>query len=186
MVAKFGTSGLRGLASELTGVPSALYTTAFCRHPHCKRQGPDGGTPFWLDRIFAPSSPEIAATCMGAIAAEGFKPVDCGTVPTPALARYGLELGAASLMVTGSHIPADRNGIKFYLPEGEISKIDEFGPLRTGHKSSMEQSFPSTAAGEDHAEATKTLFLGRLKQLLPPDALLGHARGCVSALNRRS
>ncbi|MGO7770887.1 hypothetical protein ACC736_39275, partial [Rhizobium ruizarguesonis] len=28
-------------------------------------------------------------------------------------------------MVTGSHIPADRNGIKFYLPDGEIDKSDE-------------------------------------------------------------
>jgi phosphomannomutase len=28
-------------------------------------------------------------------------------------------------MVTGSHIPFDRNGLKFYLPHGEISKEDE-------------------------------------------------------------
>jgi phosphomannomutase len=28
-------------------------------------------------------------------------------------------------MVTGSHIPADRNGLKFYIPSGEISKADE-------------------------------------------------------------
>jgi phosphomannomutase len=27
--------------------------------------------------------------------------------------------------VTGSHIPADRNGLKFYLPGGEIAKSDE-------------------------------------------------------------
>jgi phosphomannomutase len=27
--------------------------------------------------------------------------------------------------VTGSHIPAERNGLKFYLPSGEISKDDE-------------------------------------------------------------
>lgn len=29
-------------------------------------------------------------------------------------------------MVTGSHIPADRNGIKFYRPDGEVLKEDEF------------------------------------------------------------
>jgi len=28
-------------------------------------------------------------------------------------------------MVTGSHIPADRNGLKFYVPGGEITKEDE-------------------------------------------------------------
>jgi phosphomannomutase len=30
-------------------------------------------------------------------------------------------------MVTGSHIPDDRNGIKFNLPTGEILKRDEEG-----------------------------------------------------------
>jgi phosphomannomutase len=30
-------------------------------------------------------------------------------------------------MVTGSHIPDDRNGIKFYRPDGEILKQDEIG-----------------------------------------------------------
>jgi phosphomannomutase len=30
-------------------------------------------------------------------------------------------------MVTGSHIPADRNGIKFYRPKGEVLKEDEAG-----------------------------------------------------------
>ena len=28
-------------------------------------------------------------------------------------------------MITGSHIPFDRNGLKFYRPDGEISKSDE-------------------------------------------------------------
>jgi phosphomannomutase len=32
-------------------------------------------------------------------------------------------------MVTGSHIPADRNGLKFYVPGGEIGKADEVAIL---------------------------------------------------------
>jgi len=36
-----------------------------------------------------------------------------------------MQAGAGAVMVTGSHIPADRNGLKFYLPHGEISKADE-------------------------------------------------------------
>ena len=35
--------------------------------------------------------------------------------------------GLASIMVTGSHIPDDRNGIKFNRPAGEILKEDEAG-----------------------------------------------------------
>ncbi len=49
----------------------------------------------------------------------------CGRVPTPALALAGLARVVPSIMVTGSHIPFDRNGIKFYTPRGEISKQDE-------------------------------------------------------------
>ena len=36
-----------------------------------------------------------------------------------------MEAGAAAVMITGSHIPADRNGLKFYTPAGEISKAQE-------------------------------------------------------------
>jgi phosphomannomutase len=52
-------------------------------------------------------------------------PVDCGHLPSPAIALYGLREHIPSIMVTGSHIPDDRNGIKFNTPEGEILKADE-------------------------------------------------------------
>jgi len=55
----------------------------------------------------------------------GCEPVNCGFIPTPAVAAYAMNLNAASIMVTGSHIPDDRNGIKFYKPAGEILKSDE-------------------------------------------------------------
>src|SRR6185312_3990828 len=57
----------------------------------------------------------------------GFAALDCGELPTPALALAALTLGAPAVMVTGSHIPADRNGLKFYLGSGEITKADETG-----------------------------------------------------------
>jgi phosphomannomutase len=49
----------------------------------------------------------------------------CGAVPTPALALGAMSAGAAAVMITGSHIPADRNGLKFYTPAGEITKAHE-------------------------------------------------------------
>ena len=56
--------------------------------------------------------------------------VGCGVVPTPALALEAARRGAAAVMVTGSHIPFDRNGLKFYRPGGEeIGKGDEAGIL---------------------------------------------------------
>jgi phosphomannomutase len=55
----------------------------------------------------------------------GFNVVDCGELPTPALAGFAWASQSAALMVTGSHIPADRNGIKFFLQDAEIGKPDE-------------------------------------------------------------
>lgn len=48
-----------------------------------------------------------------------------GVLPTPALAYSAQEDKIPAIMVTGSHIPFDRNGIKFYRLDGEISKEDE-------------------------------------------------------------
>ncbi|MFD2648863.1 phosphomannomutase [Devosia albogilva] len=122
---KFGTSGLRGLVSDLQGQPARRYMAAFLRHLRETGQLEQGKV--LVGRDLRPSSPAIAEDCIAAIAAEGFEPVDCGAVPTPALALEALAPGAAAVMVTGSHIPADRNGLKFYTPAGEITKQDETG-----------------------------------------------------------
>tara|TARA_B110000908_G_C10080263_1_gene369255 strand:+ start:225 stop:437 length:213 start_codon:yes stop_codon:yes gene_type:complete len=62
---------------------------------------------------------------MDACRAAGLAVTDCGDLPTPALALAAIGARAAAVMVTGSHVPADRNGLKFYTPDGEITKIDE-------------------------------------------------------------
>lgn len=118
MPPKFGTSGLRGLVSELSDGLCASYVRAFLQIT------PHSGS-LMIGRDLRPSSGRIAAAVAAAAAAEGLTPVDCGALPTPALALAAMEAGAPSVMVTGSHIPADRNGLKFYTPKGEITKADE-------------------------------------------------------------
>ena len=121
---KFGTSGLRGLVSEMPDAVCEAYAAAFVDHlrrtglpPHEVLAGRD----------LRPSSPRIAAACLRALRARGVRAIDCGVVPTPALALEAARRGAAAVMVTGSHIPFDRNGIKFYRADGEINKADEAG-----------------------------------------------------------
>lgn len=118
MAPKFGTSGLRGLVTELTDDLVADYTRAFLAA--C----PHNGTLF-LGWDLRPSSPDIADAVAAAAMADCVNVVRVGPVPTPALALVSMAGRAAAVMVTGSHIPADRNGLKFYLPTGEISKADE-------------------------------------------------------------
>lgn len=115
---KFGTSGLRGLVTELTPDLVADHVRAFLAS--C----PTGGA-LWVGRDLRPSSPALAQVVLETARAEGFETVDCGAVPTPALALAAMGAGAAAVMATGSHIPADRNGLKFYTPHGEIDKAQE-------------------------------------------------------------
>jgi len=121
---KFGTSGLRGLADELNGLPAYAYSLAFVGM--LSEAGKlHRGDKVFVGRDLRPSSPDIAALCMAAIEDGGFQPVDCGVLPTPALSNYAISQQAPSIMVTGSHIPDDRNGLKFYRADGEIDKNDE-------------------------------------------------------------
>lgn len=118
MAPKFGTSGLRGLVTELTQKLVADHVRAFLHA--CPT-----GTGLFVGRDLRPSSPALAQGVIDTARAEGVAVTDCGDVPTPALALAAMGAGAAAVMVTGSHIPADRNGLKFYVPEGEITKADE-------------------------------------------------------------
>jgi len=178
MTVKFGTSGLRGLSTDLVGSVSALYCTAFVRHMLATGTL-KAGSPVVIGRDFRPSSPEIAGTIMAALKRQGLEPIDCGTIPTPALALYGASIGAAGIMVTGSHIPADRNGIKFYRPDGEINKSDEEAITRLAVElaSDPDANRVETGSGADReAEATK-LFIERNIGILPADALTGRRIG---------
>jgi phosphomannomutase len=110
----------------MTDPVCAAWTSAFLRHLA------GSGVPLsavLVGRDRRPSSPRIAAACAAAIAAEGLTVLDAGVVPTPALALAAAERGVPAVMVTGSHIPFDRNGLKLYRPEGEITKGDEAGIL---------------------------------------------------------
>lgn len=118
MAPKFGTSGLRGLVVELTKASVSDHVNAFA--VSC-----DLGGTLWIGEDLRPSSPAIAAMVETAALAAGLDVVRAGAVPTPALALAAQKARGGAIMITGSHIPADRNGLKFYTLAGEIAKADE-------------------------------------------------------------
>lgn len=115
----FGTSGARGLVADMSDALCYTYATAFLQSVA------GAADKVLVGHDLRPSSPRIAAACAAAIRDSGRQLVYAGALPTPALAFYAAQLGAPAMVVTGSHIPFDRNGIKFYRAEGEISKADE-------------------------------------------------------------
>lgn len=125
----FGTSGARGLASDMTDEVCFAYTTAFLQYlegtGELERSGIIG-----VGGDLRPSTERIMKAVAKAIDHKGYVPQNCGRLPSPALAHYGLVKRIPTVMVTGSHIPSERNGIKYTKCAGEILKQDELGIRR--------------------------------------------------------
>jgi len=122
----FGTSGARGLARAMTDRVCYGYTLGFLQYLRARGDLRAGGE-VGIAGDRRPSTGRIMQACARAVVAFGCRPLNAGIIPTPALAAFGIAESIPTLMVTGSHIPEDRNGIKFNKPTGEILKDDEEG-----------------------------------------------------------
>lgn len=170
---KFGTSGLRGLVTELVGLPSRAYALGFVRHALSLASQT---REVLVGRDLRSSSPAIAQDCRVAIRQAGLTAVDCGAVPTPALALEAIRRGCPAIMVTGSHIPDDRNGLKFYLPQGEISKVDEaaIAAQVASLDDTVLESLARAAVAEDvQCSSVNSAYIGRYVDVFGSQSLKG-------------
>jgi phosphomannomutase len=128
---QFGTSGVRGLVKDMTDQVCFIYVCAFLQNLS-KQQLIQKGCNIGLAGDLRYSTPRIMNAASAACITMGYEPINYGTIPSPAIALYGIEHQMPTIMVTGSHIPDDRNGIKFNTAQGEILKQDEQG-IRAQH-----------------------------------------------------
>ncbi len=107
-MARFGSSGIRGLANvEVTSelalrvgqILGELYNSAIV--------GRDPRT----------TGPLLAAALSAGVLAAGGDVIDAGLVSTPTLARGASDYGCG-VVITASHNPAPYNGIKLWNPDG--------------------------------------------------------------------
>ncbi|MBN2573150.1 MAG: mannose-6-phosphate isomerase, class I [Deltaproteobacteria bacterium] len=187
----FGTSGLRGLVSDITDLEAYVNTRGFLAYLRSIGDLPPGGA-VALAGDLRPStdSPErsILRAVARAVADAGCRVVHCGRLPTPAVTAFGLHKGWPSIMVTGSHIPFDRNGIKFNKSQGEILKDDEPPILRAialARQAEHERPSADAPFGDDGmfrapapslppvAAEARQLYLRRYVDFFPPAALAG-------------
>jgi phosphomannomutase len=116
---KFGTSGARGLVRAMTDEVCYAFARAFFQG--LVRAPSDVGIAGDLRSSTGRIMSAVTKACIDC----GHRPVHCGRIPSPAAALFGIEKRIPTVMVTGSHIPDDRNGIKFNTASGEILKEDE-------------------------------------------------------------
>jgi phosphomannomutase len=125
---QFGTSGRRGKVVDLTQLEvyiNSLAELEYLQSLDAASGGIARGDDFFFALDLRPSSTAIAQAIAAAIVEAGMTPVNLGLIPTPALAYYALARQRGSIMITGSHIPFDRNGFKTYSSRGELSKPQE-------------------------------------------------------------
>jgi phosphomannomutase len=135
---RFGTSGRRGDVADLAQLEvyiNALSELQFLLELPASEGGIRRGDAFYLACDLRPSSSrlvaeeqgrgEIAQAVAQAVADAGLRPVNLGTIPSPAIASYSISQGKGGIMVTGSHIPFERNGYKVNTSAGELLKRHE-------------------------------------------------------------
>ncbi|MDR3719325.1 MAG: hypothetical protein P4K98_11010 [Bryobacteraceae bacterium] len=135
---RYGTSGRRGEVVHLTQLE--IYINAFAELAYLQKLPvSQGGIVVGEEIYFAcdlrPSSTayvaeqggrgEIAQAIERAIRDAGMLPVYLGRIPTPALTEFAISRQRGSIMITGSHIPFDRNGYKTNTSRGELLKEHE-------------------------------------------------------------
>ena len=124
----FGTSGLRGLVKDITDLEAYINVKATLRYLLSRGDIHASGTVAVAGDL-RPSTDRIMRACAQAIIDSGCRVENAGKIPTPALILHSLSTRRAGVMVTGSHIPFDRNGIKINRSAGELLKSDEAGIL---------------------------------------------------------
>jgi len=185
---RFGTSGLRDQVIHMTDLECYINARGFMAFLMERGELVTGGkVAVGGDR--RESTPRIMSAVGRAIEDSGCGVICCGLVPSPTLAYYAMEHEIPSIMVTGSHIPEDRNGIKFTKRSGEVLKSDESDILRnvflirdeicgqSEEKSLFDQSgrFKVTPKHlpPTHEEEAVNLYIQRYLSVFGGDALEG-------------
>lgn len=179
----FGTSGLRGLVTDMTDAECYINARGFLQYLMHTGQVQAGDAVSLAGDLRA-STDRIMQAVGRAVLDLGCQPENCGKIPTPAVMFHAMPRHQASVMVTGSHIPDDRNGIKFNKPDGEILKNDEPGILQevaTVRNQDFEQLFDAQGMFQ-HGQApvlpevnpeAESIYLERYLHVWPADALQG-------------
>ena len=194
VASRFGTSGVRALVKDLTDLEVFSLTLGAIRYltstgklqahdlPSLQLQIPLAGD-------LRPSTDRLLRATARAILDAGHGVDYLGKLPTPALTFYALQQRIASFMITGSHIPANRNGQKANRCDGEVMKSDEQGivaAVEAVRQEAYNRSFKASPFDEHgmlKAERlpelppvnskAEQLYVERYRNVFPQDGLKG-------------
>lgn len=119
--------GVAGEDVNLTPEVARDIGAAFGRWLVTKTGKPAGKLTVSVGRDSRISGPALLTGAAAGLTAMGISVADCGMASTPAmfmstvLPDYAFDGG---IMITASHLPFNRNGLKFFVPSGGLEKTD--------------------------------------------------------------
>ncbi len=127
-------SDIRGVALEGIQGQNVNLTEEACRNIGrgfalwlMKKTGKTSGIRVAVGRDSRLSGPALCGWICEAMVAAGLEVTDFGMASTPAMFMSTVTEGYSfdgSVMITASHLPFNRNGFKFFVPQGGLEKAD--------------------------------------------------------------
>lgn len=109
------------------------------------------------------SAERIRSAVVRALISSGIRVLDCGLASTPAMFLTTVDLDCdGSVQITASHHPFNRNGLKFFTPEGGLDAAD----IERILLSAQEGEKPAPASGSVRTVNYMAAYAGRLRRMI--------------------
>ncbi len=98
------------------------------------------------------SGPALKSACATGLTGMGANVIDCGMASTPAMFMTTVTAGFmanGAIMVTASHMPSDRNGLKFFTKDGGLEKADIADLISIAETGMRDVATPGTVTEKD-------------------------------------
>jgi phosphoglucosamine mutase len=120
----FGTDGVRGVAGRWPLTEDFIRRLGWAAGGVLAEREPRRPRAVFLVRDTRSSGPGLSRALAAGLGAAGFRALDGGVLPTPAVSALLPRMAAAAgAVISASHNPAEHNGVKFFGPGG--LKLDE-------------------------------------------------------------
>ena len=167
MKLKSGTD-IRGVAVETENSPVQLtdetvfdLTVGFLRWLEKSEKGHNMKIAVGHDSRI--SAERIKNSVVKAATSFGYDVYDCGLASTPAMFMTTVDLNvAASIQITASHHPFDRNGLKFFTPEGGLDGEDIVSLIELSQRPFESREKGGAVTGIDYMK----LYSKRLRDMI--------------------
>ena len=159
-----------GEAAELTPDAAARIAAAYGHWLAAKKNKKTGGLRIGVGMDSRLTGPALKEAIVGGLRDTGAAVYDCGMASTPAMFMSMVTEGYAydgAIMITASHLPAERNGMKFFTPKGGIDKPDLVEILKIGESGDdLTISQPGPVCKADFMDAYCVLLVEKVRRAL--------------------